>query len=254
MDLPATLLDLLLPRRCLLCSRHGVAHNLCNACRTDLPWLDSTCRRCALPLLRDGGLCGHCLLNLPSFDGCRAAFLYASPVDRLIGQFKNQRRLSAGKLLTSLLLDALRLSPSVMPDLIAPVPLHWRRQLRRGFNQAAFIAEQLARQLDIPLASVAERRYATPKQQLLNRKQRLQNLHNTFVVNTALVADKHVVIVDDVVTTGATAEALSGQLKHAGARRVDVWALARTPAPLSHEEQARTGSASRSGPCASLSP
>ncbi|MEX1032303.1 MAG: ComF family protein [Cellvibrionaceae bacterium] len=233
MDLLATALDMLLPHRCLLCSDPHAESSLCNACRADLPWLDCACMHCALPLPEDAELCGRCLTTSPSFDRCRAAFRYTSPIDRLIGQFKNQRHLGAGKLLSHLLADEIRLvtDDQGLPELIAPVPLHWRRQLQRGFNQAAFVAEALARELNIPLVAAAKRCRATPKQQQLNRKQRLRNLDCAFVINEELVRDRQVAIVDDVVTTGATAEALGRQLKKAGARRVEVWALARTPAP-----------------------
>lgn len=231
MDFFATALDFLLPPRCLLCDEAGGNGGLCRPCREDLPWLDRACRHCALPLARDGELCGHCLSKPPSFDRCRAAFRYAPPVDHLIGQFKNQRRLPAGKLLARLLVERLRGSGEPLPELIAAVPLHWRRQLRRGFNQAAFVAEKLATELHIPLTVLATRRQPTAKQQQLGRRERLRNLQAAFLARPQLVAGRHVAIVDDVVTTGATAEALSRQLKEAGARRVEVWALARTPAP-----------------------
>jgi ComF family protein len=232
MDLPAIILDLLLPHRCLLCEAPDSRRALCEPCRNDLPWLVSACPRCALPLPGTAELCGRCLSQPPAFDRCIAAFRYSSPVDRLVGQFKNQRRLSAGKLLSSLLLERLRKGAEARPELIAPVPLHWRRQLLRGFNQATFIAGSLASQLDIPLLAVARRSQATPKQQQLDRRRRLGNLRGAFSVNRELVAGRHVAIVDDVVTTGATAQALSLALKRAGAARVDVWAIARTPAPV----------------------
>lgn len=231
MDFFASALDFLLPRHCLLCEDTGGNDGLCEPCRGDLPWLDRTCRHCALPLPRDSDLCGHCLSNPPRFDRCRAAFRYAPPVDRLVGQFKNQRWLPAGGLLTRLLAERLRQSGEPMPEAIAAVPLHWRRQLRRGFNQAAFVAEKLATELNIPLVKVAKRRQPTAKQQQLGRRERLRNLQDAFVARPEFVGDRHLAIVDDVVTTGATTEALSQQLKKAGARRVEVWALARTPAP-----------------------
>lgn len=236
MDLLTACVDLVLPHRCLLCGQTGVNSSVCAPCHRDLPWTDHACRRCALPLPDTADFCGHCVAKPPSFDHCWTPFRYASPVDRLIGQFKNQRQLRAGRLLTTLFLDAFpRTSDtSALPELVAPVPLHWRRQLQRGFNQAAFVAENLARELQLPLIPIAKRHFATPKQQQLKRKQRLQNLRDVFLVNAPAVADRHVVIVDDVITTGATAEALSRQLKEAGARRVDVWALARTPAPSGH--------------------
>ncbi|MCW8195007.1 ComF family protein [Proteobacteria bacterium 005FR1] len=230
MELPAIALDLLLPRRCLLCDEASSKQMLCAPCRADLPWLANACTRCALPLQDEAEICGRCLGKPPAFDACFAAFHYASPVDRLIGQFKNQRRLSAGKILSRLLLSILAERRARMPDVIAPVPLHWRRQIARGFNQAAFVAGYLARELNVPLVDLARRSQATPKQQQLDRKQRLRNLRDAFSI-TADVTGRRIALLDDVVTTGATAQALSLALKRAGAARVEVWAIARTPEP-----------------------
>lgn len=226
----ASFLDLLLPRRCQLCGTAAGDGGLCGPCEDDLPWLGNACQRCALPLPENTTLCGRCLKRPPAFDRCRAVFRYAPPVDRLIGQFKHQRHLTAGRLLARLAANRL-CQPGEEPDLIGPVPLHWRRQLLRGFNQSALVAEILSRKLDIPLAPLAIRRQSTTQQQALGRRERLRNLRDAFVARPSAVAGKHVVIVDDVVTTSATAEALSRQLKQVGARRVEVWALARTPAP-----------------------
>jgi ComF family protein len=115
------------------------------------------------------------------------------------------------------------------PTLVLPVPLHWRRQWRRGFNQAHFLAAQLSRQLNIPLQSdCLARSHATQPQQGMQRRQRLRNLSHAFNV-MASPRGRHIALVDDVVTTGATANLLSRMLLEHGAERVDVWCLARTP-------------------------
>lgn len=225
-------LNVLLPHHCLLCMSPG-GEPICDHCRPSLPLLGSACQRCALPLPQAVAECGRCLRKPPSFDASRAAFRYAAPVDKLISQFKHNGALSAGRLLERFLLEQLRQdwNPDDPPDLVTAVPLHWWRQLRRSFNQSAFLAESLARQLGLPFVQVARRRVATPKQQALSRKQRLRNLRNAFSADPALVSGRHIAIVDDVLTTGATVEALSRTLKRAGARRVEVWVLARTPEP-----------------------
>lgn len=225
-------LDALLPHRCLLCMSDSESR-LCAHCESSLPWLDQACLRCALPLTDPADHCGRCTARPPSFDRSIAAFRYAPPIDKLIGQFKNHGQLSAGRLLDHYLAEKIRqqLSHEAPPDVLTAVPLHWRRQLLRGFNQSAFLAESLSRQLRIPFIKVARRQFPTPKQQALRRRQRLRNLNRAFVANSNLVEDRHIAIVDDVLTTGATAEALSRSLKLAGARRVDIWALARTPLP-----------------------
>ncbi|MGI1680018.1 MAG: hypothetical protein K6L75_14850 [Cellvibrionaceae bacterium] len=123
---------------------------------------------------------------------------------------------------------------SEYPDIITPVPLHWRRQLTRSFNQSAFIAQQLSRHSGIPAANISKRVTATPKQQRLKRSQRLKNLKGTFQVDGSKVANKKVAIIDDVMTTGATVESLSAALKKAGALQVEVWCLGRTPNRSDH--------------------
>jgi ComF family protein len=115
-------------------------------------------------------------------------------------------------------------------DLIIPVPLHWRRLLMRRFNQSALLGFSLSRSLAVPCVPTALKRtrYTTP-QMRLPRAQRLKNVRNAFAVPDAgLIADKHVLLVDDVVTTGATVAACAATLKKAGAASVHVLALART--------------------------
>lgn len=233
MKLLTSILNVLLPQRCLLCLS-SCPDQLCVPCRASLPVLGTACRRCALPLpSASANLCGRCLRKPPSFDASLAAFCYAAPVDKLISQFKNRGQLSAGRLLNHFLLQRIRehWEEGDPPELITAVPLHWSRQLIRGFNQSAFLAEYLSNHLGVPFTRLLRRRIATPKQQALSRRQRLRNLHKAFVADAAIVADRHIAVVDDVLTTGATAEAISRTLKHAGARRVQVWALARTPEP-----------------------
>lgn len=230
LQLPKTCLG----NHCLLCSRpHQVELPLCNDCKLELPWLTHHCERCALPMHQGAELCGKCLRKPPSFDRCWAAMLYANPIDRLIHQFKDRRQLLQGTLLSRLLQEYLQshLSRNDWPDVITCVPLHWRRQLGRGFNQSSFVAMQLSRSFELPFSTLCKRRLATPNQQQLTRPQRLRNLKSAFCCEEESVNNRHITIVDDVVTTQSTVEALSQTLIKAGARRVDVWAIARTPAP-----------------------
>ena len=229
-------LDALFTNSCVLCdcSVHGPLP-LCPPCKQELPWQRGCCPRCALPLAHPAAVCGPCLKHPPSFERCIAPFRYDAPIDRLIGRFKNQRSLLHGNLLVTSLAEYVseHTMPAEMPDFICYVPLHWRRQLRRGFNQSAYLALALSTRFGIPLQKSSRRLKATPKQQQLNRQQRLRNLSDAFQVDSDMVGGRHLVLVDDVVTTQATAEALSALYRQAGAARVDVWALARTPAPTS---------------------
>ncbi len=122
-------------------------------------------------------------------------------------------------------------------DLVVPVPLHWRRFLRRGYNQAAVIARPVAAELDLPVASVLRRRRATPAQSRLRRAERRSNLRDAFSLRrlafTAGVSciGRRVLLVDDVVTTGTTLETAATELRRAGAASVTALTIARTPEP-----------------------
>jgi ComF family protein len=121
------------------------------------------------------------------------------------------------------------LHTSERPHLLVPVPLHWRKQLSRGYNQAQLIAEILGRHWQIPVDDRALRKVTqTDSQQQLRRSQRLKNLARSFTASSR-VEGLHIGLVDDVITTGATVEAAAQSLLHAGAIRVSVYALARTP-------------------------
>lgn len=115
-----------------------------------------------------------------------------------------------------------------LPDCLTAVPLHWLRSVKRGFNQAAFIANDLSRQLNIPLLNICQRTRHTPYQKNADKHARKNNLQQAFSVSVKPV-NKHIAIIDDVMTTGTTVKELALLLKQAGAKRVDIWVVARTP-------------------------
>lgn len=161
---------------------------------------------------------------------------FAFPVDALITRFKHQARWPYGRLLGEHLAHHLEHAFAEglpRPDLLLPVPLARRRLRQRGFNQAQMLADWLSRPLGIATdARVLERVLDTPAQQQLDAATRRRNLRQAFAIATgADVKGRHLALVDDVLTTGATAEALARLLKRAGAERVDVYCLARTPKP-----------------------
>ncbi len=249
-NLARSLLDHLIPPSCLLCGASG-CQDLCEPCQQDLPWLQTRCLSCALPLapslesnsdLSDSNsLCAHCLNKPPSFDKCVSAFRFVDPIGPLINQFKLRQNLRNGRILSKNLAQSIRpaYQNTELPEQLVPIPLHWRRVLRRGFNQATTISQYLGQEFKLPVNTLLKRRLPTPKQQGLNRKQRLSNLKNAFSLKIRegksnqrpTNIPNHVALVDDVMTTGATAEAASQVLKQAGVQRVDVWVLARTPSP-----------------------
>ena len=221
----------LFPGRCVLCSEATGRHlDLCCACEAMLvkPW--ARCRQCALPCPTEVQQCGQCSQQTRHFTRSEALTLYQTPVDELIGALKYRRHTAPGRILAELLCAQLRVryQDDQWPDGLLPVPLHWRRQWHRGFNQAHFLAVVLGKRLQIPVAGdILVRQRATPKQQGLNQRQRQTNLKRAFRVTRAPDA-AHVALIDDVVTTGATCNELAALLLHKGASRVDVWCLART--------------------------
>lgn len=216
----------LLPPVCVLCGDPGEPGlDLCAGCLGDLPAQRPACRRCARRLPR-GGVCGACQHRPPPFDEALAGFDYAPPVDWLVHRFKFGGRLECGRVLSECLARELAARGAARPDALVPVPLHRRRLTSRGFDQAVEIGRLLARRLDIPQAlDVLERRRATRQQSTLNARQRRQNLRGAFRAGGD--ASEHVVLVDDVLTTGSTVAECARVLKRAGCRRVSVWALAR---------------------------
>jgi ComF family protein len=221
----------LLPWRCLLCGDAGSEGlDLCGACAAELPRNASCCARCALPLPSPAALCGACQRKPPPWDAAWSPFRYGWPLDRLEARYKFGRDLAAGRTLAELWR---RLPPpAARPALILPVPLHRARLRQRGFNQALELARPLGRSLGVPVRhGLLLRARATAAQSELDAAARRRNVRGAFAVHAGAALPSHVAVLDDVMTTGATLAECVRALKRAGAQRVDVWALARAPAP-----------------------
>ena len=218
----------LLSPRCLLCREAcGGARDLCASCANALPWSGYACERCAQPL-HESGTCGACLQHPPPLTAAHAAFVYGFPLDRLLLRFKFHNDLAAGRLLSQLMGDALARLPR--PDALLAVPLHQSRLRSRGYDQALELAKPLARRLQIPLLGDAlVRRHETRPQSELDAAARRRNLRGAFAVGSHCSLPRHVVLVDDVMTTGATLHAAAKVLLRAGVLRVDAWVCARVP-------------------------
>lgn len=214
-----------LPPLCLLCGARGEDSGLCAGCLGDLPRLSHACSTCALPIT-DGDLCGPCANRLPIQDEAIALFHYASPIDMLIRRLKFEGDLACARLLGLLMAAGLGMRGVSLPDCLVPVPLHRRRLAVRGFNQALELARPIAGALEIPLDYTCCRRVrATTEQSGLSADARRVNLHDAFAVSGCPAND--VAIIDDVMTTGQTIDALAHALKAAGVARVRVWVCAR---------------------------
>lgn len=228
------LLDGLLPRACVICGLAGGERACCEGCRHDLPWITNPCRRCggALPPGRSSDHCARCAKPTAEISRIVSALLYEYPVDRIIAGAKFRQRLDFAAALGSLLADYLGSPVGVpaaeLPDIVVPVPLHRRRLAARGFNQAAEIAAPVARRLGLPLCiNACNRIRHTVEQTSLTGRARRRNLGGAFAARKKL-AGLRVAIIDDVLTTGATAHAVAEAVMQIGAGDVQIWTVART--------------------------
>ncbi|MEJ1382539.1 MAG: ComF family protein [Candidatus Sedimenticola sp. (ex Thyasira tokunagai)] len=226
-------LSKLYPDSCLLCGAGETEQpGFCSDCLLELPYNLSFCYQCALPLpLQTPGksLCGACQKSTPHFDRCFAPLHYTQPTNSLVGHLKFNGKLHIREGLSRLMGDFIDYHQETLPELIIPVPLHPRRLGNRGYNQALELARPLARRFQIPIDSHSCKRIkATSTQTSLKKQERKRNLKEAFTVSEQLVAS-HVALVDDVITTGSTLSELARVLKRQGVKRVDAWAVARTP-------------------------
>jgi ComF family protein len=225
---------LLWPSQCAVC-RAWQAHAICQPCRERFASARPRCLRCALPLPGRASVCGGCLRSPPPFVAAVAAVDYAFPWNGLVAGLKFREAIAHAGPLAQLLGDALLHRPPesapTMPDLVVPVPLAAQRLRRRGHNQAWELARRVARRWRLPARAdvLARVRDALPQMDL-PRAQRLLNLQGAFMVphrSRSLIAGRRIALVDDVMTTGATAAEAARTLLRNGAAEVQVWVLAR---------------------------
>jgi len=233
------LIKFLYPSRCQLCgSPHNLQYDgqLCAFCAAVIRLNNNACQVCGLPMpgnrdrvLAVAAVCGQCIKCPPVYDVCWSAFVYAQPLEWMIHQFKFCTKLHFSPLLSNLMAENLPdyLYKEARPDVIIPMPLHRKRLKQRGFNQSYLLIKPVARALNIPIdLFFCERMRDTDHQTGMRALQRVQNVRGAFKVSFQCHYN-HVVIFDDVVTTGASVTELSKVLKKAGVQRVDVWCLAR---------------------------
>jgi ComF family protein len=204
------ILDILAPRSCVFCGVASEADekNICNACYADLPWNEPA------------------ISSRPGIFECSAAMLrYSYPVDVAIKKFKFGRKLYYGPAFAEVLCAANSFLPKDI-DAVLPVPLHWRRKAFRGFNQAMELAMPVARMLGVPIVRGVQRKRATPFQSGLDARERSRNLRRAFSVS-GVIPHTHVLIIDDVVTTGATTIQLARALRKSYVKNISVLAIAK---------------------------
>jgi ComF family protein len=244
MEFAQKLLSNLFPSRCILCRQtvgeSDVMHNIevCSDCFKILPFNKTCCIRCALPLAEDiknGVLCGRCITKPPVFDYCYSLFRYEDEIIHLVHQLKFAEKISYARSLGEMLFSRLQAEIQLTkekPECLLPVPLHKSRLRQRGFNQSIEIARILAKKLGVPIEyDIVKRERSTVTQTGLNAKQRQKNIKNAFSV-AGEINYKHVLIIDDVVTTGSTVNELARVLKKNKVERVGVLSIARAPIKL----------------------
>jgi ComF family protein len=190
-----------------------------------------SCSSCHAPFLTphpldSEGRCGLCRRGLSGFDAAYSFGAYEGTLRKLIQLFKYGKVSSLAKPLGRMLADAL--PRERVYDLIVPMPMHWRRRWSRGFNQAELLARVIAGRLNLSVSGAVHRLKATPPQAGLTAAQRRANMSGAFAIRRPdLVRGKRILLVDDVLTTGATAGACARVLKRAGAAKVEVLTVAR---------------------------
>jgi ComF family protein len=220
----------LMPGTCVLCdARIPSTQTFCASCDAALPRLVQPCPQCAAPI--EGAItntlrCGACQKRPPAFARAFALYGYAPPIDGLIRGLKYHRRLELARILGEQLAQGLA-SAARGVDLVVPVPLHRARLHERGYNQSLELARPVAKHLKLSLDfTCLQRTRATVPQAGLTPVERRQNVRGAFVATPA-VNKLRVAIVDDVMTTGHTANAVAQCLRKAGAKEVQVWVVAR---------------------------
>ena len=221
-----------LPSQCEVCRCWSDAA-LCAACVARFAAPRPRCARCGLGLGAAAPACGACLREPPPFEHTVCVADYSFPWDRLVADFKFHGRAELAGVLAERMTAAVREAPGPLPDRVAAVPMPAQRLAARGYNQAWELARRVAAALALPASATLLLRPLDAAHQIeLGRSARQRNLRSAFMADPAQRAalqGRRIALVDDVMTTGATAHAAADALLRAGAAAVDVWVLARTP-------------------------
>jgi len=221
---------LLQSQHCYLCDNHNndSYYDICHDCIAELPYKNQSCSRCAIPMDSiKSPVCGHCISQPPSYDVLLSPFEYHFPIDKFITELKFRHKLYSAHTLGHLFSEFIKTKSTPLPECIIPVPLHPKRLRQRGYNQSLEIARIVSKNLKIPInRKLCERVKNTAPQTGLDAKNREQNIRNAFRIIQAKHYN-HVAILDDVVTTGHTVEALAKLLRQQGISVIQVWSVAR---------------------------
>lgn len=219
--------DFVLPPACAVCGKMGPI--ICGRCCQQLPRVvEPLCHRCGRQVRHEGGLCQNCASSKATIAQARAPLLFADKARVVIHRYKYDGLFSLADPLSEILFRGWP-AWSRQVDGIVPVPLHKRRQRSRGFNQSALLAHRLGDQVALPVWSDALRRTRHTKPQVdLGPRERQLNVKGAFAAESDRFIEQHVLLIDDVFTTGATLTEAAKTLLDAGAARVSAYCLART--------------------------
>lgn len=240
------------PTQCLLCRsmQRSEHRNICAPCFDSLERHQPCCPKCATPLPESfyasqpkstqqpntQTVCGKCINSKSAINQIWIASPYRPPISYWLRGVKDRRQLIYLPPLNALLAEKLERLDTSEIDLLIPIPIHWTRRLRRGYNQAELLAQSLGRTMEIPVSTASLKRISAVKSQRgLGKKQRIRNQQKGFAVNKPnSLLGKNVLLIDDIYTTGATGEAAAKAIRKAGASSVRLAAIARTPHPRDH--------------------
>jgi len=214
----------LLPIPCLVCGMASGNSVICLACNADLPRPSLVCIRCGMPITHDA-LCGSCLVHPLNHDFCYSPFFYKEVIPRLISQFKYHNQFALTDFFAEQFLQYR--GQDDLPALLIPVPLHAKKLRERGYNQSHEFAKSLKKLTNLPIAHPVVRHKQTKSQTGLSVKQRKQNVKNAFRVIEPNLPE-HVALIDDVLTSGQTANAITDSLRKSGVKTIELWTIART--------------------------
>mgnify|MGYP001943723320 CR=1 FL=1 len=218
-------------QNCILCDMPcNSLQSICPTCWNDLPWQLNTCKHCAITIsAKSADICKNCLKKKPHFDNTIAAFNYQFPIDIILPKIKKQQAKHHIKWLAHALAGKISIQQNYqLPEALIPVPLSNIKQLIKGYNQTEQLCLALNKSLQINInTQLVVKVKETQSQASLKAKARKKNLIDAFRVHKTPL--KHVAIVDDVMTTGATANEIAKELKKAGVQKIELWILARTP-------------------------
>lgn len=228
-------------KTCVCCQTSTSHHILiCDLCLKDLrvAMQQPLCDRCKIPIIveSDNDWCVDCRKNEPAFDACTVVTEFQFPASSLVHALKYGKKQYYARLFGHLLCEERKKSCLPLPDFVCSIPMHKNKQNKKGFNHAEEIARHCATELALNFEpKMLNKNQATESQSTLGRAERFKNLSNSISVHPDLdINAKHIAIIDDVMTTGATFEYAARVLKARGAAHVEVWAFARTPKDRQH--------------------